>query len=235
MPTVQDSPVLCALCETQLNTPTPPNFTLLFIVIMSNSYKIRNLILLVLAFCLPDNLLAQSKNEPQQLISSSKADTWVATDDLGRKVATGTQNGTIRKDKYAGIFYFIWQGAHGYNEHEAGKRADEGVIEKDAATMVSPYDITKLLAANPKNPKYGPIHAFHHWGEPYFGYYLPDDEWVIRKHAQILSDADVDVIILDVTNSADNSPADGNAMHWLDKGDAAPNARFGYRYVFIPK
>jgi hypothetical protein len=30
---------------------------------------------------------------------------------------------------------------------------------------------------------------------------------------------------------ADNSPVDGNAMHWLDKGDAAPNARFAYRYI----
>ncbi|WP_449436252.1 hypothetical protein [Pedobacter steynii] len=30
---------------------------------------------------------------------------------------------------------------------------------------------------------------------------------------------------------ADNSPVDGNAMHWLDKGDAAPNARFAYRFI----
>lgn len=30
---------------------------------------------------------------------------------------------------------------------------------------------------------------------------------------------------------ADNSPADGDAMHWLGKGDAAPNARFTYRFI----
>lgn len=30
---------------------------------------------------------------------------------------------------------------------------------------------------------------------------------------------------------SDNAPADGNAMNWLDKGDAAPNARFSYRYI----
>ena len=64
------------------------------------------------------------------------------------------------------------------------------------------YDISKLLVANPDNPNYGPIHAFHHWGESYFGYYLPDYEWVIRKHAQMLSDAGVDVLILDITNAA---------------------------------
>jgi hypothetical protein len=40
----------------------------------------------------------------------------------------------------------------------------------------------------------------HHWGEPYLGYYVADDEWMIRKHAQMLVDAGVDVILLDVTN-----------------------------------
>ncbi len=38
----------------------------------------------------------------------------------------------------------------------------------------------------------GPAHAMHHWGEPYLGYYVSNDEWVIRKHAQMLSDAGVD-------------------------------------------
>lgn len=141
---------------------------------------------------------AQSQTTPQ-LISSSKSDTWVATDLLGRELTTGTG---IRKDKYVGIFYFIWQGAHGFDGHGKGQRQDEGISDKQPSDTVSPYDITKLLAANPNNPKYGPDHAFHYWSEPYFGYYLPDDEWIIRKHAQMLSDAGVDVIILDVTNSA---------------------------------
>jgi hypothetical protein len=34
----------------------------------------------------------------------------------------------------------------------------------------------------------------HHWGESAFGYYRSDDPWVLRKHAQMLSDAGVDVI-----------------------------------------
>ena len=127
------------------------------------------------------------------------ADTWVAKDDLGR---ISPINQIQKKDKYVGIFYFIWQGAHGYDEHGKGMRKDEGVIQKSGDEKASPYDISKMLKANPNNPQYGPINAFHHWGEPYFGYYLPDDEWVIRKHAQMLSDAGVDVIILDVTNAA---------------------------------
>lgn len=139
--------------------------------------------------------------QTKPLVSSSRADTWVATDALGRQVATETQGGAIRKDKFVGIFYFIWQGAHGYDQHSKGIPG-EGVIPKSPGDTISPYDITKLLEANPDKPAYGPIHAFHHWGEPYFGYYLPDDEWVIRKHAQMLSDAGVDVLMLDVTNAA---------------------------------
>ena len=115
----------------------------------------------------------------------TRADSWVATDGLGRKVSTHEEVGGPRKDKFVGIFYFLWEGQHGTG---------------------GPYDVTKILAADPDarkkpdSPLWGPPGAFHHWGEPLFGYYLSDDAWVIRKHAQMLSDAGVDVIIFDVTN-----------------------------------
>lgn len=72
--------------------------------------------------------LSQITSHGKQLISSSKADTWVATDALGRKTVMEAQGGKIRKDKFAGIFYFIWQGAHGYDKHGGG-RPDEGVMQ----------------------------------------------------------------------------------------------------------
>jgi len=46
--------------------------------------------------------------------------------------------------------------------------------------------------------------ATHHWGESKWGYYLPDDEFVIRKHIQMHIDEDVDVIIFDATNRITN-------------------------------
>ena len=164
--------------------------------------EIRDFLKIILVFvaCIgtrPTSLKAQVTSE--NIVSSSKADTWVATDDLGRPLSTEK---VVKKDKYVGIFYFIWQGAHGYDEHGRGMRKDEGVIQNDGQDTISPYDISEMLKANPDQPKYGPINSFHHWAEPYFGYYLPDDEWIIRKHAQMLSDAGVDVIILDVTNAA---------------------------------
>jgi hypothetical protein len=154
----------------------------------------------VFVFLLVSAIGAFAQEKSKQLRSSSHADTWAATDAMGRSVTMAAQNGTLRKDRYVGIFYMIWQGAHGYDTHRP-KRKDEGVQDKLASDTISPYDISKLLAANPEHPNYGPDHAFHYWGEPYFGYYLPDDEWVIRKHAQMLSDAGVDVLIMDVTNA----------------------------------
>ena len=114
-------------------------------------------------------------------------DTWVATDALGRGVATADKVGAPRKDKFVGVFYFLWLGEHG---------------------QTGPWDNTKILASDPDamnkptSPPWGPLHAYHHWAEPLFGYYLSDDRWVLRKHAQMLSDAGVDVVIFDVTNQA---------------------------------
>lgn len=112
-------------------------------------------------------------------------DTWVATDGPGRRLPGHAEAGGPRPGKYVGAFYFLWLGQHGSD---------------------GPYDITKILAANPgvmtrpADPAWGPQAHYHHWGEPLFGYYLSDDAWVIRKHAQMLADAGVDVIIFDVTN-----------------------------------
>ncbi|MGQ9524948.1 MAG: hypothetical protein ACUVTZ_08940 [Armatimonadota bacterium] len=113
------------------------------------------------------------------------SDTWVATDALGRRVPGYEDVGPPRRGRYVGIFYFLWLGAH---------------------VNGGPYDITKILARDPSainnanSPLWGPLYAPHHWGEPLFGYYLTDDAWVLRKHAQMLSDAGVDVVIFDVTN-----------------------------------
>ena len=108
-----------------------------------------------------------------------RADTWVATDALGRSLPTSEECGPPRPGKYVGIFYFLWHGAHG----------EEG-----------PFDLTKILA-DPLDPPFGPPGAFHHWGEPELGYYLSDDAYVFRVHASWLMDAGVDLVVIDVTNA----------------------------------
>lgn len=144
------------------------------------------------------------------------SDTWAATDALGRSLPvrtelsprqaplsptggegrsegarekadrfTETSISLPRTKRTVGIFYFLWLGQHGAQ---------------------GPFDISKILARDPnalndpKHPLWGPLHVPHHWGESLFGYYLYDDEAVLRKHAQMLSDAGVDMVVFDVTN-----------------------------------
>jgi hypothetical protein len=113
------------------------------------------------------------------------SDTWVATDALDRALPTAAEVGPPRPDRFVGIFYFLWLGAH---------------------VNGGPWDVTRILAQDPDamqkpdSPLWGPMYAPHHWGESIFGYYLNDDEYVLRKHAQMLSDAGVDTLIFDVTN-----------------------------------
>ncbi|MHA7831774.1 MAG: glycoside hydrolase family 71/99 protein [Flagellimonas sp.] len=143
---------------------------------------------------------SSAQGQTPSSISKQFSDTWAAVDALDRTLPLNEGIQDLKKDKYVGIFYFLWLGAHGYDEHRQ-PLPDEGVQPKQISDTISPYDIEKLLVENPENPEYGPVKAFHHWGEPYFGYYLSNDEWVIMKHAQMLSDAQIDVIVFDVTNS----------------------------------
>jgi hypothetical protein len=116
-------------------------------------------------------------------------DTWVATDSLGRPLPTFSEVGPIKHDhrRVVGIFYITWH--------------------RDAlATLKHPYgaDVSRVLAADPKtrldakHPLW--TEGSYHWGEPEMGYFLSKDEYVIRHDMSMLSDAGVDVLILDVTN-----------------------------------
>jgi hypothetical protein len=99
-----------------------------------------------------------------------------------------------------GVFYYIWHGAHGYDRHGGPAGDAQDVRVPGPGDTNTPYNISEIIQAPIGERKWGPKHAFHHWGEPLFGYYVANDEWVIRKHAQMLCDAGVDVIVFDVTN-----------------------------------
>lgn len=114
-----------------------------------------------------------------RLERDTQPDTWVAADALHRNLPSATEVGPPKPNRTVGIFYFNWHAAFGTKQV---------------------HDIAKILAANPAKPPWGPVQAPHYWSEPRFGYYRPEDPWVIRKHVQMLSDAGVDVLILDATN-----------------------------------
>lgn len=126
-----------------------------------------------------DQLIFQGNiNDKQKAARNIGADTWVATDALGRKLPGYEECGPPKKDKYVGIFYFLTH------------------TNPDGS---EPSDVTKIKAANPENPQWKT--GTHYWGEPEIGYYLNYEKWAIRRHAMQLADAGVDVIIMDVTNN----------------------------------
>ncbi|MCQ2143186.1 MAG: hypothetical protein MJY56_03860, partial [Bacteroidales bacterium] len=123
--------------------------------------------------------------------------TWVALDPQGNWM---TDYPEPKDDKTVGIFYFLWHGCHGYDTFEN----HNSVVYPDGTDTRSPYNNELLYnPADPQKSNFGPFNAFHHWGEPYLGYYIADDDWVFRKHAQMLTDAGVDVIYIDATNGFD--------------------------------
>jgi hypothetical protein len=126
------------------------------------------------AACLVLSVSPPLAAQPPQLT----ADTWAATDSLGRTLPGLDECGPQRRGRQVGIFYFVWHGAHGQS---------------------GPHDITKLTEADDK-PDWAAPGVFHHWGQPEWGYYLADDHYVLRQHASLLADAGVDVAIIDVTN-----------------------------------
>ena len=107
-----------------------------------------------------------------------QADTWVATDALGRTLPGYAECGPRKTNRTVAMFYFVTHNQNG---------AKDG-----------PYNVTEILKADPVNPKWGG--GVHYWGEPEAGYYIMKDEWIIRRHARMLSDAGVDLIVLDNTN-----------------------------------
>ena len=113
---------------------------------------------------------------------------WPVVDDLDRALPQSEQVPPPKPHRFVGIFYFLWLDAHGPK--------DQG-----------PYDISKILAADPRamehptSPPWGPLGAIHFWGEPLYGYYHSADPWVLRRHAHLLADAGVDTLIFDTTNA----------------------------------
>lgn len=110
---------------------------------------------------------------------------WAATDGLGR---TLTLNEGEREEKFVGMFYWIWHYPW----------CDDWY----------PINTTEILKAHPE-AKYDFENAAwgnysdgvpQFWDEPLFGYYSDLDEYVLRKHAELLADADIDVIVFDCTN-----------------------------------
>ena len=138
-----------------------------------------------------------------------------AMDDLGRELPGDAGGYSYDGGKNVGIFYFLWLGEHG----------DWGV-----------FDITKILEEGGSAAKsasysgWGPVGAMHFWGEPLLGYYYSRDKWVMRKHIEELTLANIDFLYIDATNAypyINNALALMSIMHeFNEQGYKAPKIVF---------
>ncbi|MBR7137257.1 MAG: hypothetical protein IKC99_04290 [Clostridia bacterium] len=113
-------------------------------------------------------------------------DTWVFTDGLGRTSLTNADVGDPKDDKTLAMFYWTWHtketAQHGYT------------------------DTTKVLALYPEaqndydHPAWEGTGRYCFWNEPIYGFYTTEDPWVLRRQAELLANAGVDVVFTDNTN-----------------------------------
>lgn len=110
-----------------------------------------------------------------------------ATDALGRRLPGNEEVGYVRRDRFVGLFYWTW---HSNFAHMPAR------------------NVTEVLASHPdadgntNHSAWAAEGTPYFWSEPLFGYYRNTDRWVLRRHAEMLADAGVDVIVFDCTNGA---------------------------------
>ena len=115
-------------------------------------------------------------------------DTWVFTDGLGRVSLTNADVGDLKDDKTLAMFYWTWH--------------------IDGFTNDVPANLQKLSEQYPEamrdwdNQLWKDLGTSSYWwNESIYGFYRGDDKWVLRKQAELLTNAGVDVIFTDNTNA----------------------------------
>jgi hypothetical protein len=119
------------------------------------------------------------------IVRAAHSTTWAATDELGRTLPTYKDVGGVKDDKIVALFYWSWH------------------VSQDSG---EPLNIQKIMDEHPEakndyNSSVWPSGRYvNFWNESIYGYYKTNDRWVLRKHAELLADAGVDVIFFDNTN-----------------------------------
>ncbi|MBE7064207.1 MAG: hypothetical protein E7384_00105 [Ruminococcaceae bacterium] len=109
---------------------------------------------------------------------------WDAVDGLGRELSSDVSK---RQEKFVGMFFWTW-----HDNFIASKpRIASKIVEQypEAVNDFSHFAWENTPAGTP-----------YFWDEPIFGFYKSSDKYVLRRQAELLADADIDVIIFDCTN-----------------------------------
>ncbi|MDP4188467.1 MAG: hypothetical protein Q8905_10495 [Bacteroidota bacterium] len=136
----------------------------------------------------------EEKGNDGQTSEVAVAQPLAGTDDLGRVLPLNNSVGGPKSNRHVGLFYFLWQGGN---------------------TAQNYWDLSEIVANHPEvledydNPYWGlPVYrpgksgvGSYYWGKPIYGYYRGDDYWVHLRNMQLLTDAGVDFLVIDATNT----------------------------------
>lgn len=136
------------------------------------------------------DISALEKDENGNIVNVKAPDPTllVATDGLGREVVTNEKTGGVRENKTVGIFYSPWHGEFAGSVQAVN---NQEILDEFPDIDINNFNDKRWKTAN-----------YHFWNEPIYGYYSGDDEWVIRRQAELLADAGVDCVICDNTNGS---------------------------------
>ena len=127
------------------------------------------------------------EEDPASKVDVVTPDQWVAVDELGREMPKDAP--ATRSNRTVLMFYWTW--------HDSSQLNYPAVV-----------NISKVQREHPEalqdynHPAWGQELQPCFWGQPLFGYYRTTDEWVLRKHAELLADAGVDAVFFDCTNGS---------------------------------
>lgn len=111
----------------------------------------------------------------------------VGVDHFGR---TFQSISSMKADKQVGLFFWLWIGQpHAGNIYDASK------------ILAMPNGLKLLTDFEHQDESISPNGQAHFWGEPIWGYYNSEDEWVLRKQLEMLTIAGIDFIYFDATNA----------------------------------
>ena len=119
----------------------------------------------------------------------------VGTDVYGRTIDEIVETDD---EKQVGMFYFLWL------NYDNAVMDISKLMERYGNTMDNPLWDPKSNAVTDLESPFG---AFHHWGEPLYGYYNSSDPWVIRRHLELFTASGLDFLAIDATNDNFYLPA----------------------------
>ncbi len=154
--------------------------------------KITAVILcLLMIFGISANAVSAPDSEEQNTVGEVNPSTWAAVDGLGRTLSMGDEVGGKRQDKYVAMFYWTWH--YPWIDHH--EPITTGSVLDKYPEAVNDWD----------HPAWGGTYDGrpYFWDEPLYGFYTNKDEYILRKHAELLADADIDVVFFDTTNATE--------------------------------